>query len=420
MAFATTISDLEERVNVGRMQTYRRGRAKQYLKKYDLAGMLAFSPDNIHYLTIGPSAAGTSGTGNRYALFPVEGEPILMECGMWEENFAQENPTLDIRSMIPAFGWYESGLALNQAALESQRKKFAHQVVDILKEKKLLKERIGIDKNLPPSVMKILEAEGVKALHLQDGTKAISEARKIKNQDEVECLRITAAIVEACFAEVKRTIKPGVTEDDLMAVISYTAYRLGAEDMDIHVDTGRHTWTNMAYHSNTIIRPGDLVFLDVYNLSWLGYKSCYYRTFSCGEPSKAQRETFKQVRDWLRNGIAVIKPGVTTAEVAKCWPEAPSFGRPNEDAAILMQWGHGIGLTLYEPPCISRAWSFDYPEVFEKDMTVALETLGPTREITVECPLGQGVRIEDMIHVTDNGVEFLTRWPVDDIIVCPL
>jgi Xaa-Pro aminopeptidase len=71
-----------------------------------------------------------------------------------------------------------------------------------------------------------------------------------------------------------------------MALISYTAFELGAEDMDIHVDTGRHTWTNMCYHSNAMIRPGDLVFLDVYNLSWLGYKSCYYRTFSCGEPTK--------------------------------------------------------------------------------------------------------------------------------------
>jgi len=155
MAFATMISDLEERVNVERMKTYRRGRAKQSLKKYNLAGMLSFFPDNIQYLTIGPSAGGTSGTGNRYALSPVDGNPVLMECGMWEKNFEQENPSLDIRPMIPAFGWYESGLALNQGALENQKKKFAYQVVDLLKEKKLLKERIGIDRTLPASVMTI-------------------------------------------------------------------------------------------------------------------------------------------------------------------------------------------------------------------------------------------------------------------------
>src|SRR4030042_2307215 len=112
------------------------------------------------------------------------------------------------------------------------------------------------------------------------------EARRIKNPDEVECLRITAAIVEACFAEVKAAIKPGITEDGLMGLIANTAFKLGAEDMDIHVDTGRHTWTNMSYHSNAIVRPGDLVFLDVFHLSFLGYKSCYYRTFSCGDPTK--------------------------------------------------------------------------------------------------------------------------------------
>ncbi len=415
MAFATTKSDFEERVNVERMRAYRRKRAKEYLKKYNLGGILAFAPYNIQYLTIGPSKAAT---GNRFVLFPVEGDPILFEVGMMQANYAQENPDLDIRNEIPVFGWYETGLALNQAALDNQRKKYARQVADALKEKGLLKERIGIDTSLPASVTSFLEAEGVKNLSL-DGEKAMTEARKIKNQDEVECLRITAAIVEACFVEVKRAIKPGTTEDDLMAIISYTAYRLGAEGMDIHVDAGRHTWTNMGYHSQTIIRPGDLIFLDIYNLRFLGYRSCYYRTFCCGEPTKAQREAFKKTLSWLRNGIAAIKPGATTADVAKCWPEAGSYGRPSEDAAVLMQWGHGIGLHLYEPPAISRIWSLDYPEVFEKGMTIALETLGPTGEITPEYPLGQGVRIEDMVHVTDKGVEFLTRWPVDDLIVCP-
>jgi Xaa-Pro aminopeptidase len=417
MAFATGKSDFEERVNVERMRRYRRERAKEYLKKNNLAALLSFNDDNVRYLTIGPFFGSI---GFRYTLFPVESEPILFVCGMFEANYSQENPDVDIRPMIPNFGWFESGLALNQGPLENQRKKFARQVADALKEKGILKERIGIDSSLPPSVIIALQAEGVKNLYLEDGTKAMGEARKIKNQDEVECLRITAAIVEACLAEVKRAIKPGVTEDELMAVISYTAYRLGAERMEIHVDTGRHTWTNMGSHSNTIIRPGDLIYLDILNLSWLGYKSCYYRTFCCGEPTKTQKEAFKTVRDWLQAGIAAIKPGATTADVAKNWPEAIHYDRPNEDAAILMQWGHGIGLTLYEPPVISRLWSFDYPEVFEKGMTLAVETIGPTREITPEYPLGQGIRIEDMVHVTEKGAEILSRWPTDEMIICPL
>ena len=418
MAFGTNKSDFEERVNVSRMRAYRTQRAREALKKHDLAAILSFTPDSIQYLTVGPSVGGTAGTGNRYALFPVEGEPILFESGMWEANISQGNPTLDVRPMIPAFGWYQSGLALNNGAMSNQIKKFAQQIASALREKGLLGEKIGCDANLGPEVLAALEKEGVR--FSPNGLRAMMEARKIKSQDEIECLRITATIVEACFSQVKRTIRPGVTEDEIMAVVAQTAFRCGAEDMDIHVDTGRHTWTNMAFHTNAMIRPGDLVFLDIYNLSWLGYKSCYYRTFSCGEPTKAQRKCFSEVRDWLRNGIAAIKPGATTAEVAKHWPTAPSFGRPNEDAAVLMQWGHGIGLTLYEPPLISRIWSEEYPEVFEEGMTMALETIGPTNEITNEYPIGQGVRIEDMIYVTKDGVEFLSRWPVDELIVCPL
>ena len=109
---------------------------------------------------------------------------------------------------------------------------------------------------------------------------------------------------------------------------------------------------------------------------------------------------------------------MTTAEVVKHWPEAPKFGRPDEDAAVLMQWGHGIGLGLYEPPFVTRAWSLEHPEVIKAGMTLALETIDGTGEITHEYPSGQGVRVEDMVHVTEKGVDFLTRWPVDDITVC--
>jgi hypothetical protein len=77
---------------------------------------------------------------------------------MMQANSAQENPELDIRNEIPVFGWYETGLALNQAALDNQRKKYARQVADALKEKGLLKERMGIDTSLPASITSFLVA----------------------------------------------------------------------------------------------------------------------------------------------------------------------------------------------------------------------------------------------------------------------
>jgi len=85
-----------------------------------------------------------------------------------------------------------------------------------------------------------------------------------------------------------------------------------------------------------------------------------------------------------------------------------------------MQWGHGIGLGLYESPVISRIWSLDYPEKIEPGMTFAIETIWPTDEKSLECPHGQATRVEEMIHVTEAGVDILSRWPVDEMTVCEI
>ncbi len=53
-------------------------------------------------------------------------------------------------------------------------------------------------------------------------------------------------------------------------------------------------------------------------------------------------------------------------------------------------------------------------------MTFAIETIGGTGERTIECPMGQGVRVEEMIHVTETGSDILSRWPIDEITVCEL
>jgi len=246
------------------------------------------------------------------------------------------------------------------------------------------------------------------------GQEMMFHARKIKNRDEVECLRIVSAIGDAQFHAIKEMIKPGVRENEVVGTMHKVAYDLGGQVYSGNfVTSGAFSWPNPRETSgNRILRPGDLVFADTYNTAYNGYKSCYYRTFSIGKPTPAQKDNYAKALDWLYASIDVIKPGMTTKDVAEQWPASDEVWSDilikHEDQTAGSNWMHGIGLTLYELPLAWREVSLDHPLPLEKGMTFAIETQHGT--------IGHGgVRLEEMIHITETGVEVMTKWPIDEI-----
>ena len=95
------------------------------------------------------------------------------------------------------------------------------------------------------------------------------------------------------------------------------------------------------------LRPGDPAYFDILH-SFMGYRTCYYRTFAIGSASQAMVDAYKRCRYYLDVAIDAIKPGVTTADVVKLWPKAQEFGFPDENAAFALQYGHGIGLSIWK------------------------------------------------------------------------
>ena len=105
--------------------------------------------------------------------------------------------------------------------------------------------------------------------------------------------------------------------------------------------------------TDRLIRPGDQAFFDIIH-SFNGYRTCYYRTFAVGSSTPAQRDAYTQAREWMDRGIAGIKAGVGTDEVAALLPKAEEFGFGSEMEAFGLQFAHGLGLGLHERPIISR------------------------------------------------------------------
>src|SRR5258708_5783153 len=191
------------------------------------------------------------------------------------------------------------------------------------------------------------------------------EARAIKNEDEQEALRMVGAIGGAAHWEFMKFLQPGRTENQLTAHIMQYLYSVpGMEDVeDVIVSSGPNPWPNWRNFSDRIVKPRDIVFMDLAALTSNGYQSCSYRTYCTGkEPSKEQKDIYATALKWLYDSIKAVKVGATTKDIASKWPSAKeAWGYEEEDQAAANLWGHGLGLAQYDQPVISRIWSLDPP-----------------------------------------------------------
>ncbi|MFC1916503.1 M24 family metallopeptidase, partial [Chloroflexota bacterium] len=248
-----------------------------------------------------------------------------------------------------------------------------------------------------------------------DAMQPMLVARAIKTKDEIACLREIAAICDGAHYLISEWLKPGVRENEISAwTRKYFYEHPGVENIvDIICSSGPNTWPNVRAFSDRIILPGDMVFVDLAGIQFMGYNTCYYRTFCVGrDPTEEQRKGYQQALKWLYDGIKEIKPGATTADVASKWPSAKeAWGYEEEDVASANLWGHGLGLAQYDIPMISRNFSLEHPVELKPGMFFAAETQqGKMFE--------WGVRVEEEILVTENGNEVVTKFPIEGITVC--
>jgi Xaa-Pro dipeptidase len=217
--------------------------------------------------------------------------------------------------------------------------------------------------------------------------------------------------VDGVYQMISEELKPGVRENELVAKATKMLYDLGSDDVEaINAVSGERCSPHPHVFSDRIIRPGEQAYFDIIQ-SFIGYRTCYYRTFAVGKASDSQRDAYKKAREWIDAGIELMRPGVTTDRVASVWPKAQEFGFESEMECFGLQFGHGVGLGLHERPIISRLNSLDHPVELKEGMVIALETY---------CPASDGVsaaRIEEEVVVTADGPQVITHFPSDELFV---
>src|SRR6266446_4708208 len=393
--------DFEERVNFRRLRDYRLARARQALAGSKLGSVLCFDNNNIRYLTSTVIGEWSRDKMCRFALLTGNGEPYLWDFGSAAVHHRLYAPWLPrdhclagmvgLRGSVPP----EAGLF----------KRAAEEIKSILKQQGVAGMPIGLDIAELPLVFALREA----GLEVRDGQQTMLDARQIKNVDEIMLLNMSAAMVDGVYQVIAEHLKPGVRECDIVALANKTLYEMGSDDVEgINAIAGERCSPHPHNFTDRLIRPGDQAFFDIIQ-SFMGYRTCYYRTFNVGMATKSQRDAYRKAREWMDEAIALIKPGVTTDKIARAFPKAPEIGFDSEMAAFGLNFCHGIGLGLHERPIVSRLNSFDEPMELEAGMMFAVETY---------CPAADGVsaaRIEEEIILTPKGAKIITLYPAEDL-----
>src|SRR5918994_544612 len=358
--------DWEQRVDVDRLRSQRLARLKAGLERSDLGALLTFDFHNIRYMTSTHIGTWAMDKLIRFALLPRGGEPVIWDFGSAARHHQLYNPWLDGRPAEPEQGRARAGISTLRGAFNPAA---------------------GIAEEVAAKIRRELEAHGL--------------AGEPVGVDVAE-LPVLAAL-EAAGLEV--------VDGQQVFLVAKVLYDLGSEHVEgVNAISGERCSPHPHVYSDRILRPGDPAFFDILH-SYNGYRTCYYRCFAAGSAPAAMRDAYARCRDYMDEAIALVKPGATTADIVSVWPTAEEFGFPNEEAAFALQYGHGVGLSIWEKPIFSRLVSLDHPEVLEEGMLFALETYWPASDGW------SAARIEEEVVVTADGCEVITKFPAEELLI---
>jgi Xaa-Pro dipeptidase len=393
--------DFEERVDFRRLHDYRLARTRQALAKSGLGAMLVFDQYNIRYISSTVIGEWARDKLIRYCVLTGNGDPWVWDFGSAARHHRLYCPWL------PTNHW-RAGNPGMRGAIHPKVGLFeeaAKEIKAILDEEGVGQMPLGVDV-VEPGFLFALQELGIE---VRDCQQVMLDAREIKSHDEITLLNMAAAMGDGVYQDIFEALKPGIRENEIVAMATKRLYEMGSDCVEaINAIAGERCSPHPHNFTDRMIRPGDQAYFDIIQ-TYMGYKTCYYRTFTVGSATPAQHDAYKKARQWMDGAIAMLKPGVTTDEVAKAFPKSTEIGFETEMSAFGLNFCHGLGLGLHERPLISRLNSFKDPYELKAGMVFAVETF---------CPAKDGIsaaRIEEEVVLTPDGAKIITLFPAQEL-----
>ena len=392
--------DFEERVNFRRLHDYRLARTRAALAGSGLGALLCFDQHNIRYITSTVIGEWARDKLTRYALLTGNGDPYIWDFGSAAKHHRLHAPWLHHdhcrAGLLGLRGAVGDGALFRDAAKE---------IKSLLDAEGVGKMPLGLDVVEPPMLFELQKL----GIEVRDGQQTLLAAREVKNIDELTLLNMAAAMVDGVYEDIAEALRPGIKESEIVALATSRLYEMGSDCVEaINSISGERCSPHPHNFTDRLIRPGDQAFFDVIQ-SFMGYRTCYYRTFSVGMATPAQRDAYRKAREWMDRAIDLLKPGITSDRIARAFPKAEEIGFSSEMEAFGLNFCHGLGLGLHERPLISRLNSIDEPIELKAGMVFAVETY---------CPAKDGIsaaRIEEEVILTPNGPKVISLYPAQEL-----
>ncbi len=396
----TSAVDWETRYDLAGLRARRVARARAAMESDHLDAVLVWKSENVRYLTSLRSQILAGKDSMLNAALLIGDEPPVLLCSGGEVDHAAFMPWLGAVHAVPIMEQQEliSGFVANILA-------------PILQERAPARCTLGVDQVSIPLIQAL--AAALPGVRMADGDHALQQARMIKLPEELAIVEESGAIGDSVTQRAIGESRAGRRECEVAGDALQTLYYLGGEMPHVttpFVASGEHMAPPHRFATDKIIRNGDLVFIDI-GAMWNGYFADIGRTTIVGKPSARQKEIYSAVFAGLQAGIDVMRPGNTTEHVAAA-VKREARKRGLEESLFSLFIGHGIGIGSNEPPYIGETLPGATTVELQPNMLFALEPL-----IWVRDAGGVGVRIEDMILITDSGHRVLSRTAYEDALL---
>jgi Xaa-Pro aminopeptidase len=386
--------DWEDRYDLPRMRRERVENAQREIRAANIDGLLVWKDENVRYLTSlrAQLIAGKTMSLNG-ALLQASGDPVVLCSGGELDKVRMGMSWIGESHAIPI---------MEQAELVDG---FVSDILKpILANRKLDSGRLGVD----AANISFIDAlrRHLPDVELVDGDVVMQKARLIKSDVEIQILHESCAIGDAVTQRALDSTRAGRRELEIAGDAMQTLFHLGGEMAHVvtpFVATGEHMSPPHRLATDKLARNSDLCFIDI-GAMWNGYFADIGRTTIIGKPSKQQKTIYTAVYEGLMAGIATMKPGFTNIDTAEAIiNKVGDYGLAEHMFSLFI--GHGIGVGANEPPYIGETLPGATGVEFKPGMVFAVEPLVWVPEVRG----GGGVRIEDMVLITDGEAEILSR-----------
>lgn len=385
--------------NLEAMRSYRLERIVEQLQAHDLAGILLFDPLNIRYATDSTNMqVWITHNHARACYVSANGYMVLWDFHNCDHLSAHLPLVKEVRSGA-SFFYFETGDKTAEHAA-----KFAQEIDELLRTHAGSNRRLAIDK-IEIAGLWSIEALGIE---VSDGQRVMEHARVIKSLDEINAMRCSIASTESAMHLMRQASQPGVTENDIWAVLHAENIRRGGEWIECRLlSSGPRTNPWFQESGPRVVQAGDMLAFDTDLIGPYGICADLSRSWIIGDvkPTTEQKRLYQIAYEHIQTNMSILKPGMTLEEITQRAHRLPEEFRAQRYGVIM----HGIGL-CDEYPCVR------YPEDVEHHGYSGV--LEPGMTLCVEAYVGalggkEGVKLEDQILITEDGFENLTRFPFE-------